>query len=429
MKKIAIIGGGAAGLMCAATLIEEHLDAEIHLFERNPHLGAKVIISGGGRCNVTTGITDKKILFSKYTRGADFIKTAMYDFPPEKVFEWFESHGVPLKIEEDLRVFPRSNKGKDVVGAFEKLFEKNKVRVHLNQTILSVERKENAFLLRTPDSELRTDVVVLTTGGNAYQHTGSKGDGYTFAQACGHSITKLGPSLNSFLTQEEWPKKLSGLSLDNAKLEAVAEDGEMKSAIGPIIFTHFGISGPATFALSSHLAFTPISKDTALQIKIIPRAEMNAHQWDETLKMKFQENGARQVNNLLNEYLPHRLVDTLLELAGIAPQKKAAELSKKDRINIIDLLTGKLTVHFIARRPGDEFVTAGGVVLSEVDPKTMQSKMCPGLFFAGEILDVDGVTGGFNLQSSWATGRLAGKSICDSLNPQPLTRGAPMPRK
>lgn len=411
MEKIAIIGGGAAGLMCAATLIEENVKAEIHLFERNPHLGAKVIISGGGRCNVTTGITDKKLLFSKYTRGADFLKTAIYDFPPEKVYQWFEDHGVPLKIEEDLRVFPKSNKGKDVVGAFENLFKNHKVYAHLNETIVSLQRVKEGFLLRTTNSELRTEVVVLTTGGNAYQHTGSKGDGYTFAQACGHSITKLGPSLNSFLTLEEWPKKLSGISLENAKLEAIAEDGNIKSTIGPIIFTHFGLSGPATFALSSHLAFTPIGKDTPLQIKIIPRADRSAQQWDEELKKKFQENGARQIHNVLGDSIPGRLADTLLELASVPREKKSAELSKQERLKIIELLTGKLIVHFIARRPGDEFVTAGGVELSEVDPKTMQSKISPNLYFAGEILDVDGVTGGFNLQSSWATGRLAGKNI------------------
>ena len=401
--------------MCAATLLEENANAEIHLFERNPHLGAKVIISGGGRCNVTTGITDKKVLFTKYTRGADFLKTAIYDFPPEKVYDWFETHGVPLKIEEDQRVFPRSNKGKDIVGAFEKLFAKHNVKVHLNQTILSVEREANKFLLRTPNSQLRTEGVVLTTGGNAYQHTGSKGDGYAFAKSCGHSITKLGPSLNSFLTQEEWPKKLSGISLENAKLEARADDGKMKSVAGPIIFTHFGISGPATFALSSHLPFTTISKDSPASVTLTPFADQTNQQWDKVLQEKFQENGAKQIHNILGEFFSDRFANTILELANISMQKKAAELSKQDRKNIVDLLSGKLTLHLIARRSGDEFVTAGGVELGEVDPKTMQSRICPNLFFAGEILNIDGVTGGFNLQSSWATGRLAGRSIAKML--------------
>jgi predicted Rossmann fold flavoprotein len=410
-QRIAIIGGGAAGLMCAATLIEEQVNAEIHLFERNDILGAKVIISGGGRCNVTTGITDKKILFTKYTRGADFLKTSFYEFPPEKVVEWFESHGVPLKNEEDNRVFPKSDNGKDVVGAFEKLFSKNKVQVHLSEAVKNIIPSNETFQLESNKGTYLFDVIVLTTGGNAYQHTGSKGDGYAFAKNFGHSITKLGPSLNSFLTQEEWPKKLSGISLENAKLETIAEDGQKKTATGPIIFTHFGLSGPATFALSSHLAFTPISKDTPHKINLIPIADKSGEQWDEELKKKFQENGARQVHNILSEFFPGRLADTILELASVNLSKKAAELSKQDRKRIVELLSGKLSMNFITRRPGDEFVTAGGVSLSEVDDKTMESKIMPGLYFAGEILDIDGVTGGFNLQSSWATGRVAGRSI------------------
>jgi predicted Rossmann fold flavoprotein len=410
-KRIAIIGGGAAGLICAATLIEHGSKAEIHLFERNPILGAKVIISGGGRCNVTTGITDKKVLFSKYTRGADFLKTSFYDFPPEKVVEWFESHGVPLKNEEDNRVFPKSDDGKDVVGAFERLFTRQKVRIQLNEAVKSVAPINGLFDVETNKAFYQFDTIVLTTGGNAYQHTGSKGDGYAFAKECGHTITKLGPSLNSFLTQEEWPKNLSGISLENAKLEAIAEDGQKKTATGPIIFTHFGLSGPATFALSSHLAFTTITKDSPVTIHLTPVEGRSHDEWDRVLQKKFQENGARQVHNILSEFFPGRLADTILELASINLTKKAAELSKQDRKRIVELLSGKLSMNFITRRPGDEFVTAGGVSLSEVDDKTMESKIMPGLYFAGEILDIDGVTGGFNLQSSWATGRVAGRSI------------------
>lgn len=403
--------------MTAATLVELHANAEIHLFERNTHLGAKVIISGGGRCNVTTGITDKKILFGKYTRGGEFLKTALYDFPPEKVKAWFEDHGVPLKIEEDLRVFPRSDDGKDVVRAFENLFKKQNIRIRLKETVTSVaEDSDKKYLIRTKTEIETFDYVVLTTGGNAYEHTGSKGDGYAFAKSCGHSITKLGPSLNSFLTAEEWPKKLSGVSLESARLETKAEDGKEKTAIGPMIFTHFGISGPATFALSSHLAFTPISKDTPHKIQLMPVAARTQEQWDELLKKTIQDNGPRQIHNLLGDFLPNRFADSILDLAKIPLQKKSAEISKDDRRKMAELLSGKLELTLIQRRPGDEFVTAGGVELSEVDHKTMASKKSPGLYFAGEILDVDGLTGGFNLQASWAMGRLAGKSIAKRIS-------------
>jgi predicted Rossmann fold flavoprotein len=195
------------------------------------------------------------------------------------------------------------------------------------------------------------------------------------------------------------------------KIEAIAEDGKKKTAAGPIIFTHFGLSGPATFALSSHLAFTTITKDSPVTIHLTPVEGRSHDEWDRVLQKKFQENGARQVHNILSEFFPGRLADTILELASINLTKKAAELSKQDRKRIVELLSGKLSMNFITRRPGDEFVTAGGVSLSEVDDKTMESKIMPGLYFAGEILDIDGVTGGFNLQSSWATGRVAGRSI------------------
>ena len=411
-KQIAIIGGGAAGLMCAASILEHHPDMEVQLFERNPYLGAKVIISGGGRCNVTTGITDRKILLSKYTRGASFLKYTLAQFPPEKVMAWFENRGVRLKVEGDQRVFPVSDNGRDVVGAFEKLFQNDKVTVHLNESVKSIlPTGKNGFKLLSNKRENEFDAVVITTGGNAYSHTGSTGDGYSFAAACGHKITPLGPSLNSFLTAEEWPKKLSGVSLQNCQLEGLGADGEKKQIEGPLLFTHFGISGPATFALSSHLAFTPISKDSQLKIKLIPIADRGFEQWDKLIREMLEENGARQIHNVLGHFLPQRFADTIVEMAGLQLEKKAAEVSKSGRKEIIRLLTGGLELTLVQRRPGDEFVTAGGVSLEEVDSKTMRSKLNPRLYFAGEVLDVDGLTGGFNLQASWATGWLAGKNM------------------
>jgi predicted Rossmann fold flavoprotein len=409
--KIAIIGGGAAGLMAAASLIEEVTETDIHLFEKNPSLGAKVIISGGGRCNVTTGITDKKELFSKYTRGANFLKTAIGKLPPEKVYEWFENHGVPLKCEADQRVFPVSNKGKDVVGVFEKLFKENKVQVHFKENVSEITPQKDGCLLKSNQREELFDYVILTTGGNAYQHTGSTGDGYSFAKAFGHSMTKLGPSLNSFLCHENWPKTISGISLEEATLSAKTDDGEKVSATGPMLFTHFGISGPAVFALSSHLAFSEVSPENPIQVSIRVKAEINAAQWDKLLMDTFNEQGNKQILNTLKEHLPTRLCKSILDKADISVEKKNSELSKKARIRLSEFLGGQLKVSLAKRRAGDEFVTAGGVSRDEISSKKMQSKLDPRLFFGGEIMDVDGVTGGFNLQASWATGRLAAKSL------------------
>lgn len=413
--KIAIIGGGAAGMMAAATLLEEGVNAQIHLFEKNKILGQKVIISGGGRCNVTTGITDKNVLRKKYTRGSDFLIPALAAFPPGRVREWFEAHGVPLKNEPDNRVFPVSNNGHDVVGAFEKLFAKGGVNLHLMESVKRLEPNGAAFKLQTNKADYDFDVVVLTTGGNAYRHTGSTGDGYAFAKSCGHTITNLGPSLNSFELVEGWPKALSGLSLEKAQLSAVAEDGKRKSADGPVLFTHFGITGPAVFALSSHLAFTSISKAQPLVVAINPDANQTFETVLGLLQEKYQTSGTKLLRKVLGELYPKRFVEAVLSEAKIAGGQTMANVSKEDRRAVAHLFSGKLQLHFAARRPGDEFVTAGGVNLNEIDAKTMRSKVNPNLYFAGEILDVDGVTGGFNLQASWAAGRLAGKSIPKTL--------------
>lgn len=404
--KIAIIGGGAAGLMAAATLIENNADADIHLFEKNKGLGAKVIISGGGRCNVTTGIRDKRTLLSKYTRGADFLKEALGQFSPKKVYEWFENHGVALKIEDDLRVFPKSNNGKDIVAVFEKLF-KNILTIHFHEAIISMQKKsENTCTLTSNAQSYEFNYIVITTGGNAYRHTGSTGDGYTFAQSIGHTITPLGPSLNSFLCKEKWPQEISGISLINAELTV-----DKKTVNGPILFTHFGLSGPATFALSSHLAFEKISPNTPKIIHIALDAEKKYTDWNNQLIEHFSQNGTQQIHTALKKFIPQRLASIILKQAHIEMQKKNCEITKDERNTLCTILSGGLTLTAINRRPGDEFVTAGGVSLTEVNKKTLQSMLHPSVFFAGEILDVDGVTGGFNLQASWATGRLAGKSI------------------
>lgn len=409
--KIAIIGGGAAGLMATASILEQDSTCELHLFEKNPSLGAKVIISGGGRCNVTTGITDKKTLFSKYTRGARFLQTAIGKFPPESVRAWFEEHGVPLKEEADQRVFPKSDNGRDVVGVFEKLFENHQVHQHLKTAVDSLQAQGAGILLKTKESETLFDAVIITTGGNAYQHTGSTGDGYSFAKAIGHTITPLGPSLNSFMTAEAWPKDLSGISLPHAVLSAKTHEEKKVSTEGPLLFTHFGISGPAVFALSSHLAFRSVSEKEPISMQLKIDQEKTAQDWQEILR----EPSEQQLQNSLKKYLPNRLTKPLLEACKINPEKKASELSDKERTRLAEYLGGQLQLNLIKRRPGDEFVTAGGVTQKEVDPKTMQSRLDPRVFFAGEIIDVDGVTGGFNLQASWATGRLAGKSILERI--------------
>lgn len=411
--RVAIIGAGAAGMMCAATLQERNPSAEIFLIDRNDGMGKKVIISGGGRCNVTTGIHDVKTVLKKYPRGEKFLTSAMYAFPPESVYDWFELNGVPLKTQEDERVFPISNDGKDIVRVFEKKFENSNVKVLLKTPVTSIEKRGNEFLVHFKDAALplAVDTLVLTTGGQAYRQTGSTGDGYAFAQLLGHTITPLAPSLNAFFTKETWPARISGLSLPSAKITAKCE--KQSAFIGPMLFTHKGISGPAVFALSSLVAFETYHQEQPLNITIdlFPEESFDSLHADLTELVRLHPH--KLFENILCKGIPSKLAEIALEEMGIPRTKIAQEIRKKEGNRMCHWMKN-IPLAVIQRGAGDEFVTAGGVALSEVDPRTMESKICPGLFFAGEILDVDGFTGGFNLQASWATGRLAGSSMGES---------------
>lgn len=406
--KIAIIGGGAAGMMAAASILETNPHAEIFLIEKNDALGKKVIISGGGRCNVTTGIFDVRTVLTRYPRGTKFLSSAMYSFPPEKVYAWFEAGGVPLKIEEDLRVFPQSNNGKDVVGVFERLFASSQVNVLLRSNVVQVQQNGGQFKLTQKDDleDIIVDRLILTTGGQAYRQTGSTGDGYAFAQALGHTITPLAASLNAFFTQETWMQELSGLSFEKAKITAKIPGNP--SWTGPFLFTHKGVSGPAVFAVSSLVAFTAYDRAQPLEILIDLFPELSAEELLASMTERIGGNPKKNLANALLGRITKSLTEAMCQQLALSLEKHAAEFSKKELGRCVAWLKG-IPLHVIARGAGDEFVTAGGVDLKEVNPSTMESKICPGLFFAGEILDIDGFTGGFNLQASWATGRLAGE--------------------
>jgi len=493
-KIIAVLGGGAAGMMAAVSAAEQISNfenggivndrmknnrigegkARILLFEKNAYLGAKVLISGGGRCNVTTGIFDVRKLMENYPRGAKFLMSAMFRFPPEKVKDWFEAHGVPLKIEEDLRIFPVSNNGKDVVGTLERELKRLNVEVFVNANVIEVSgltkandgamQKDTAqkFYLKLKDGRVfEADAVIITTGGNAYRHTGSTGDGYAFAKNFGHMITPLSPSLNSFVVSEKWVSKLAGVSFEKVKLtlragvdahvgmgaqakvcaeadadvrmsvtpvpenepagannvhadEATQIGPRMYERTGPIVFTHVGVSGPAVFATSARASYEQYDKLKPMQLLINFFPDESA----ETLEKRFMkladEHGKKSLVNFLDMLLPRSLCEVIIDVLKADPGLIVGRLPKTLRLSILKHLQSfELTV--VGRGAGEEFVTAGGVALDEVNTNTMESKIQPGLYFAGEILDIDGFTGGFNLQASWATGKLAGESAVKNL--------------
>ncbi|HCC83750.1 TPA: hypothetical protein DEP96_02790 [Candidatus Uhrbacteria bacterium] len=406
--KIAIIGGGAAGLMATASALETNPDAEVFLIERNDGLGKKVIISGGGRCNVTTGIHDIKTVLSKYPRGHKFLATAMHSFPPADVYKWFEFHGVPLKTQEDLRCFPVSNDGHDVVGAFEKIFATSAVNILLKTHVTAIAKLGEQFsiILRDQTEPLIVDKVILTTGGQAYRQTGSTGDGYAFAVGLGHSITPLAPSLNAFFSKETWPADISGLSFKKATI--TANRTGKPNFTGPFLFTHKGVSGPAVFALSSLVAFEKYDHNLPLNITIDLFPDQSHEQLRALLNKKIVGSPNREFVNVISSIIPKSLADIAVNELQLPGKRFSAEVGKKDMVAFLNWCKA-VPLTIVGRGAGDEFVTAGGVNLHEVNPVTMESLITPGLFFAGEILDVDGFTGGFNLQASWAAGKLAGK--------------------
>lgn len=407
--KVAIIGGGAAGMMAAAAILENKPETEVLLIEKNAILGRKVIISGGGRCNVTTGVKALPKVLENYPRGNKFLISAMTKFPPEKVYEWFESHGVPLKTEEDLRVFPKSNDGHDIVRVFERIMAQSKAKILLKHDVKKIAKENEKFTITFKNGEkINVDKVIITTGGQAYRFTGSSGDGYDFAENLGHTTSKLAPSLNSFITQESWPKNISGVSLQQATIRS-DRDKKFKRT-GPFLFTHKGISGPAVFALSSIVAFEEYNKEQPLQIFIDLIPTLTQIEFESVLHKELQENPKRTLANTIHKFLPRSLISELLNQLQIPEDKRNSEFSKKD-FNRLVTHAKNLPLKVVDRGSGDEFVTAGGVNLKEIDSKTMQSKVCPNLYFAGEIMDIDGFTGGYNLQASWATGRLAGESV------------------
>ncbi len=451
MKTISIIWAWAAGLMSAAIILEEasrFLSSQewrgqfrIHLFEKNTSPGKKVILSWGGRCNVTTGIIDKKILETKYTRGWEFIKNAFGKFSPKKCQEWFESHGVPLKCEENYRIFPVSDDGRDIVWVFEDIFEKyrDKVNIHYWEGVSGIDNgKDGNYSITTAKWVYESDILVITTGWNAYSQTGSTGDGYAFARSLWHTITELWPSLSSFLTDVSWLHELPGLVFESAGVswyghcEVRSNPENQKNRLPhsaplhsqwqerrlswPLLLTHFGISWPLAFMVSSHLAWEKIDKNHPKIIHFSPLSDMGFREWELFLKEEFQSHPKKLLTSILSEKLPRRFAEWFMQIYfSHILMTFAGSVSKVDRERISKLLGEGIPLSLLERRPGDEFVTAGWVSTDEIYPDTMESKIQKNLYFAGEILNVDGYTGGFSLQICWASGYVTGRDIVDKI--------------
>ena len=407
MKKVIVIGGGAAGMMAACMAAIE--GAQVTLLEKNEKTGKKIYITGKGRCNLTNACQREEFLENVITT-PKFLYSAFAQLDNQAVMNFFEKAGCRLKTERGDRVFPVSDHSSDVIAALNGELKKNRVQVMLHTEVSELLLEEGSVkgVLLSDGKKLHADAVIIATGGRSYESTGSTGDGYRFAKQAGHTIKDLRPSLVPFVVKEEWCKKLQGLSLKNVAVTLKKEKKKIYEGFGEMLFTHFGVSGPLILSASSFYTAKYNGQEVLLTIDLKPA--MDREQLDKRILRDFEENAGKQFKNALDKLLPAKLIPVMVELSGIDPHKKTSEVTKKERSRLVELFKElKLTVNG-CRGYGEAIITGGGVNVKEIDPKTMGSRLVNGLYFAGEVMDVDALTGGFNLQIAWSTGALAGKS-------------------
>ncbi|MBR4100050.1 MAG: NAD(P)/FAD-dependent oxidoreductase [Clostridia bacterium] len=408
MKNIVIIGGGAAGLMAAITASAKKGN-NVTVIEKNERAGRKLMITGKGRCNVCNNC-DIDTLIANIPKNAKFLYSAFSALPPQELMSLFEKWGVALKTERGNRVFPVSDKAVDIVDALVNTAKKQGVKT-VNSTAEKLMTRDNKIIgvKLTNGNILSADSVILATGGMSYPLTGSTGDGYTMASAFGHTVTELKPSLVPLNIHEGFCTRLSGLSLKNITL-SVFEDGKKKPLfceMGEMLFTHFGISGPLVLSASSHIRYMGKKQYSAF---IDLKPALSVEQLDNRILRDFGELQNKDFTNSLDKLLPKSLIPVIVKLSGIDGGKKVNQISREERARLCSIIKG-LQLHITGFRPIEEaIITSGGISVKEIDPKTMESKIINGLYFAGEIIDVDAYTGGFNLQIAFSTGYMAGSN-------------------
>lgn len=410
-KTIVIIGAGAAGMMAAITAAKQ---SEVYLLEKNDRVGKKLFITGKGRCNVTNAGDDESF-FRAVVTNSKFMFSSYYSFDNKSVMEFFEKGHCPLKIERGDRVFPLSDHSSDIIGTLKSTINKND-HIHLmteteaTGLIFDDGKVTGVKLLSKQEKKERTidcDCVIVTTGGKSYPLTGSTGDGYDFAISAGHTIKDISPSLVPFNIKEACCHNMMGLSLKNVSLVITSGKKKVFREQGEMLFTHFGISGPLVIKASAY-----IHKyiDKGLDIYIDLKPAMDADMLDARIQKDFKKNINKDFGNSLGDLLPIKMIDTVIERSGIDPYKKVHSVTREERQLLVHTLK-HFSLTFDGLRGMDEaIITRGGVNVKEINPTTMESKLVKGLYFAGEVLDIDAVTGGFNLQVAWSTGYTAGLS-------------------
>lgn len=382
------------------------------LIEKNEKLGKKLFITGKGRCNVTNACDTEELLLNVMSNPR-FLYSAFYGFTNEQVMDFFEQAGCPLKVERGNRVFPVSDHSSDIIRALERKLREYNVEIMLHSTVKDIltkemeEKKVTGVLLQN-GKRIEADSVIVATGGKSYESTGSTGDGYRFARECGHEVTEIRPSLVPFTVKEDYCREMMGLSLKNVAIKLACGGKILYSGFGEMLFTHFGVSGPLILSASSYYVQKAYGKEASLTIDLKPA--LSEEQLDKRLIRDIEENKAKQFKNVLTGLLPAKMQPVVVTLSGINPDKKAGDITKEERKHLGWLLKNLPFTVTGCRDFAEAIITKGGVKVKEIQPSTMESKKVKGLFFAGEVLDLDALTGGYNLQIAWSTGYLAGQA-------------------
>ena len=409
MSRVAVIGGGAAGML-AAIAAAEH-GHQVQLFEKNEKLGKKIYITRKGRCNVTNAC-DTEELFAAVVHNPKFLYSSFYSFTNQDMMELVERNGCPLKTERGGRVFPVSDKSSDVIRALTVCLKNAGVQVRLYEEVDSVETRDgrvSGIRLKKTREIVSADAVIVATGGLSYPSTGSTGDGYRFAEKTGHTVTDLSPALVPFETAEPVGRDLQGLALKNIQAKILKGKKVLYEEFGEMLFTHFGVSGPVLLSASSYGAAQLKKGPLTLSLDLKPA--LSEEQLDARILRDFEEQKNKQYKNSLSRLLPAKMIPVIVERSGIDPDKKINEITKEERRRIVQAVKDfRLTLTGL-RGYKEAIITQGGISVREINPSTMESKLVKGLYFAGEVLDLDAVTGGYNLQIAWSTGHLAGSSV------------------
>ena len=401
MSKVVVIGGGAAGMF--ASIAAAGCGHQVVVYEKNEKLGKKLYITGKGRCNITNAC-DMEGLFDAVRTNAKFLYSSFYGYTNQQVIDFFERIGVPTKIERGDRVFPVSDHSSDVIRGLEREMDRLGVKVHLRTAVKKVVAKDGHFekIILGDQRQIHADACIVATGGLSYQSTGSTGDGFRFAESLGHTVTDCMPALVPMECKEEWVPELQGLSLRNVNVTIFDGKKKLYDDFGEMLFTHYGVSGPLILSASSYVGKKLKAKELTLKIDLKPA--LSEEQLDHRVLREFEENQNRQFKNAVHKLFPSKLI-------GIDPEKKVNVITKEERLGFVRLIKGLTCTLTDLRDYNEAIITKGGIKIKEVDPGTMESKLVKGLHFAGEVLDLDAVTGGFNLQIAWSTAYAAGTGI------------------